>query len=165
MPMGKNLYMILKREMWLEDKDKCYRTVFCMTSSVLTYTLWGYIIVLLGKVDLSIMDVLYYRKWRRNMEKECCCHKTKERDVVEYKELLNRLNRIEGQIRGIKKMIEDDTYCIDILTQCSAAQSAFSSFSRELLSTHINGCVVRGIKDGDEKVLEELSSVLEKLVK
>ena len=67
--------------------------------------------------------------------------------------------------KNIKKMIEDDTYCIDILTQCSAAQSAFSSFSRELLSTHINGCVVRGIKDGDEKVLEELSSVLEKLVK
>ena len=87
----------------------------------------------------------------------CCCE--------EKKKLITRLNRIEGQIRGIKKMIEDDTYCIDILTQCSAAQSAFSSFSRELLSTHINGCVVRGIKDGDEKVLEELSSVLEKLVK
>ena len=93
----------------------------------------------------------------------CCCEEKKTyRNDEEKKKLITRLNRIEGQIRGIKKMIEDDTYCIDILTQCSAAQSAFSSFSRELLSTHINGCVVRGIKDGDEK---ELSSVLEKLVK
>lgn len=96
----------------------------------------------------------------------CCCEEKKTyRNDEEKKKLITRLNRIEGQIRGIKKMIEDDTYCIDILTQCSAAQSAFSSFSRELLSTHISGCFVRGVKEGDDKVIEELSSVLEKLVK
>ena len=96
----------------------------------------------------------------------CCCEEKKTyRSEEEKKKLITRLNRIEGQIRGIKKMIEDDAYCIDILTQCSAAESAFSSFSRELLSTHISGCFVRGIKDGDDKVIEELTSVLEKLVK
>ena len=96
----------------------------------------------------------------------CCCEEKKTyRSEEEKKKLITRLNRIEGQIRGIKKMIEDDAYCIDILTQCSAAQSAFSSFSRELLSTHISGCFVRGIKEGDDKVVEELTSVLEKLVK
>lgn len=96
----------------------------------------------------------------------CCCEEKKTyRSEEEKKKLITRLNRIEGQIRGIKKMIEDDSYCIDILTQCSAAQSAFSSFSRELLSTHISGCFVRGVKEGDDKVIEELSSVLEKLVK
>lgn len=165
MPMGKNLYMILKREMWLEDKDKCYRTVFCMTSLVLTYTLWGYIIVLLEKVDLSIMDVLYYRKWRRNMEKECCCHKTKERDVVEYKELLNRLNRIEGQIRGIKGMVEKDAYCIDILNQVSAAQSALNGFTKALLENHIKSCVVTDIKAGREDTVEELVKTIGKFMR
>ena len=96
----------------------------------------------------------------------CCCEEKKTyRNEEEKKKLITRLNRIEGQIRGIKKMIEDDSYCIDILTQCSAAQSAFSSFSRELLSTHISGGFVRGVKEGDDKVIEELSSVLEKLVK
>ena len=90
----------------------------------------------------------------------CCCEEKKTyRSEEEKKKLITRLNRIEGQIRGIKKMIEDDAYCIDILTQCSAAQSAFSSFSRELLSTHISGCFVRGVKEGDDKVIEELFSV------
>ena len=72
------------------------------------------------------------------MEKECCCHKTKD--------LINRLSRIEGQIRGIKGMVEKDAYCIDILNQVSAAQSALNSFTKVLLDNHIKSCVVRDIK-------------------
>ena len=97
------------------------------------------------------------------MEKECCCHKTKERDAKEYKDLCNRLSRIEGQIRGIKGMVEKDAYCSDILNQVSAAQSALYSFTKVLLDNHIKSCVVRDIKEGraslksEEGRLEELA--------
>ena len=98
---------------------------------------------------------------------DCCgCGKKKTmRTEEEKKKLITRLNRIEGQIRGIRKMVEDDSYCMDILVQTSAASSAFSSFQRELLSSHISGCVARGIKDGDDTVVPELISILEKIVK
>ena len=66
---------------------------------------------------------------------ECCCHKTKQRNEEEQKALINRLNRIEGQIRGIKRMLEEDAYCTDIITQVSAVNAALNSFNKELLST------------------------------
>lgn len=99
------------------------------------------------------------------MEKECCCHKTKERDVKEYKDLCNRLSRIEGQIRGIKGMVEKDAYCIDILNQVSAAQSALNSFTKVLLDNHIKSCVVQDIKEGKEDTVEELVKTIGKFIR
>ncbi len=100
-------------------------------------------------------------------ECECKCrHRTSERDSEEYKRLMNRLNRIEGQIRGIKGMLERNEYCIDILTQTAAVNAALSAFSREILNTHIKTCVADGIKSGRaDEVSEELSEVLKKLLK
>ena len=97
-------------------------------------------------------------------EKECCC-KIKERSEKEYKDLINRLNRIEGQIRGIKKMVENDAYCIDILTQVSAANAALNSFNKVLLSEHIRTCVTNDIKDGKTETVDELVSTLQKLMR
>ncbi len=95
----------------------------------------------------------------------CCCNKTKERSEKEYKDLLNRLNRIEGQIRGIKKMLENDAYCTDILVQVSAANAALNSFNKVLLSNHIRTCVAEDIKNGKDETVDELVSVLQKLMK
>ena len=95
----------------------------------------------------------------------CCCHKTKKRSEDEYKKLMNRLNRIEGQIRGIKGMLEKDAYCVDVLLQVSAANAALNAFSRELLSEHINGCVVKDIQSGNKDSVQELVELLPKLMK
>lgn len=98
--------------------------------------------------------------------KECsCCQKTKERSEKEYKDLINRLSRIEGQIRGIKGMIEKDAYCTDILTQVAAVNAALNSFNRVLLSNHIKTCVTNDIREGKEETVEELLSTLQKLMK
>ncbi|MBQ6994006.1 MAG: metal-sensing transcriptional repressor [Lachnospiraceae bacterium] len=97
--------------------------------------------------------------------KECCCYKTKERSEKEYKDLINRLNRIEGQIRGIKGMIEKDAYCTDILTQVSAVSAALNSFNRVLLSNHIKTCVINDIREGKEETVDELLVTLQKLMK
>ena len=78
---------------------------------------------------------------------------------------MNRLNRIEGQIRGIKKMLENDAYCTDILTQSSAVSSAINSFNKELLSNHIHSCVASDIKNGKDEVIDELVNTLQKLMK
>ena len=99
------------------------------------------------------------------MSQECCCQKTKHRSEEEYKALLNRLSRIEGQVRGIRGMVEKDAYCTDILTQVSAVQSALNAFSRELLSNHIRTCVVDGIRKEDTAVVDELVRTVEKLMK
>ena len=99
------------------------------------------------------------------MEHTCCCHKTKERSPEEIKKLLNRLSRIEGQIRGIRGMVEKDAYCTDILTQVSAIQSALNAFSRELLSSHIRTCVVQDIQSGNLEVVDDLLSTIQKLMK
>ena len=97
---------------------------------------------------------------------ECCnCQKKKHRDPKEYKCLINRLNRIEGQIRGIRGMLENDAYCTDILTQISAAQAALNAFNRELLGNHIKTCVAEHIREGDDSVIDELVSTLQKLMK
>lgn len=97
-------------------------------------------------------------------EKECSC-RHKERTGAEEKNLLNRLNRIEGQIRGIKGMVEEDRYCVDILTQISAVQAALNSFNKILLSDHIKTCVVEDIQNGDMEVVDELCKTIQKLMK
>ena len=97
-------------------------------------------------------------------EKFCPCRK-KMRSDEEMKDLMNRLSRIEGQIRGIRRMLEEDAYCIDVLNQVSAASSALGSFSKVLLTNHIRTCVVNDVKDGNEEKLEELVKTLGKFMK
>ena len=99
------------------------------------------------------------------MENNCCCHKTKHRTDEEYKALINRLSRIEGQVRGIRKMVETDAYCVDILTQVSAIQAALNAFNRELLANHIRTCVMDDIKNGKDETVDELVQTLQKLMK
>ncbi len=102
-----------------------------------------------------------------NKGKESCdaCNKYKHREEKEYKHLINRLNRIEGQVRGVKSMVEEERYCIDILTQVSAIQSALNSFNKELLTQHIKTCVADNIKEGNTQVIDELCKSLQKLMK
>ncbi len=99
------------------------------------------------------------------MKKECCCHKIKERSEEQQKKLINRLKRIEGQIRGISSMVENDAYCIDILLQVSAAGAALDSFSKELLSEHIKTCVAEDIRAGKDETVDELVDTLKRLMK
>lgn len=95
----------------------------------------------------------------------CCMEKHKTRDDGEYRELIRRLNRIEGQVRGIKGMVERDCYCVDILTQVSAVQAALNAFNRTLLSNHIRSCVVDDIRAGNDEVVDELVDTIRKLMK
>ena len=95
----------------------------------------------------------------------CACTKTTERTEEQIKKLVNRLNRIEGQIRGMRKMIEAGAYCADILTQSAAAGAAINSFNRDLLAAHIENCVARDIKTGKEGAAEELVQTVLKLIK
>ena len=99
------------------------------------------------------------------MSETCCCHKTKERSEKELKDLLNRLSRIEGQIRGIRGMVERDAYCTDLLTQVSAASAALSSFTKVLLANHIKTCVAQDIREGKDETVDELVTTLQKLMK
>lgn len=94
-----------------------------------------------------------------------CLEKKKERSEREYKDLLNRLNRIEGQVRGIKGMVERDAYCTDILMQVAAANAALNSFSKVLLANHIKTCVASDIRGGKEETVNELVDLLQKLMK
>ena len=96
---------------------------------------------------------------------ECCCHKTKERTEEEYTRLIHRLNRIEGQIRGIRNMVEKSAYCPDILTQVAAANAALNAFGKELLAQHIRTCVARDIREGRDETIDELVTTLQKLMK
>ena len=97
---------------------------------------------------------------------ECeCSKKHKHRSDEEYRSLVNRLSRIEGQVRGIKNMIENDAYCTDVLVQVSAVQAALNAFSKELLSNHIHTCVAENIRKGDDSVIDELVATLQKLMK
>ena len=98
-------------------------------------------------------------------EKRECRHKTKERSDKEFKDLIHRLNRIEGQVRGIKRMVEDDAYCTDILIQVSAVNSALNSFNKVLLANHIRTCVADDIRAGHEETIDELVATLQKLMK
>ena len=94
-----------------------------------------------------------------------CCERKKERDEKEYKDLMNRLSRIEGQVKGVKAMVDDDRYCVYILTQVSAIQSALNAFSKNLLANHIKSCVVNDIKNGNEQVVDELCETIKKMMK
>lgn len=96
---------------------------------------------------------------------DLCCEKHKHRESKEYKDLLNRLNRIEGQVRGIKNMVEEERYCVDIVNQVCAIRSALGSFNKELLSNHIKTCVVEDIRSGKEQVVEELCNTIKKVMK
>lgn len=100
-------------------------------------------------------------------ENECpvCKARSKHREGEEYKKLINRLNRIEGQIRGVKKMVEEDRYCIDIINQVSAISSALNSFNKVLLADHIQSCVVQDVEAGSSEKVEELCETLQKLMK
>lgn len=99
------------------------------------------------------------------MENCNCCRKTKQRSENEYKSLINRLSRIEGQVRGVRKMVETDAYCTDILVQVSAISAALNAFNRELLAEHIRTCVTDDIKAGKDETVEELVATLQKLMK
>lgn len=103
---------------------------------------------------------------RMQEEKECRCGlRTKERTDKEYKDMIHRLNRIEGQIRGIRGMVEADVYCTDILIQVAAVNAALNSFNKVLLANHIKTCVARDIREGKEETVEELLKTLQKLMK
>ena len=98
--------------------------------------------------------------------KNCCMSgKTKERAQKEYKDLINRLSRIEGQIRGIRGMIENDAYCVDVLTQVSAARNSLNSFSKVVLSNHIKSCVAEDVRQGSTEKVNELVDLLQKMMK
>lgn len=108
------------------------------------------------------------------MEEKCCCcaaagedegKKTRHRTPEEYKRLCNRLSRIEGQIRGIRRMLDESAYCPDILTQAAAANAALNAFSRELLSQHIRSCVVNDLQAGKDETVDELLDTMQKLMR
>ena len=98
-------------------------------------------------------------------ETVCPCHKTRERTEEEYTCLVHRLNRIEGQVRGIRGMVEKNAYCTDILVQVAAVNAALKAFSRELLSQHIKTCVKKDILAGKDETMDELLDALQKLMK
>lgn len=102
----------------------------------------------------------------KQTKEACCCgERRKQRNEKEFKDLMNRLNRIEGQVRGVKNMLENDAYCPDVLVQVSAITAALNSFNKVLLANHIESCVVEDLKSDKEGTIEELVSVLQKLMK
>ena len=102
---------------------------------------------------------------RMEKMKECCGGRTKERTEKEYRDLINRLSRIEGQVRGVKRMVEQDVYCTDILVQVSAINAALNSFNKVLLANHLRTCVAEDIRAGKEETIDELVAALQKLMK
>ena len=104
-----------------------------------------------------------------NEEKKCCCcagERTTERGEKEYKDLMNRLKRIEGQVRGVERMLENSAYCPDILVQVSAINCALNSFNKVLLAEHLKSCVAEDIAAGKgDEAIDELAALLQKLMK
>ena len=110
--------------------------------------------------------VLFRKEYKKKKKKQCsCCQRTKERTPEEYKKLIHRLNRIEGQVRGIRGMVEKGVYCPDILVQSAAVTAAMNAFNRELLSDHIRTCVVDDIREGNDETIDELLRTLQKLMR
>ena len=99
------------------------------------------------------------------MDDSCTCGKSRVRSEEEMRLLCNRLSRIEGQVRGLREMLQKDVYCVDILTQVSAVNAALNSFSKELLSEHLRTCVAENLREGNDGVVDELVAVLQKLMK
>ena len=95
----------------------------------------------------------------------CCSGKHKQRDEKEFKDLMNRLKRIEGQVRGVEGMLEDDAYCKDVLMQVPAITSALNSFNKALLANHMRTCVADNIRQGNDEVIDELVTAMQKLMK
>lgn len=127
------------------------------SKKILHYTSWGYI--------MKMFQVIRQEDFYMEKENKCSCERKKERDDKEYRDLIHRLNRIEGQIRGIRGMVERDVYCTDILVQVSAVNAALNSFNKVLLSNHIKTCVTRDIKEGKEETVDELVHLLQKLMR
>lgn len=100
-----------------------------------------------------------------NKERESCCKRTTMRSEEQKKKLLNRLKRIEGQVRGIQNLIEQNAYCNDVLIQSAAVNAAMNAFNRELLASHIRSCVARDIREGKGEVIDELVATLQKLMR
>ena len=138
---------------WRFEKSDC-RFLF-----LLTYTPMGYII------QIPCRGIC--KGGNRVTDKEICgcCEKTTARSEEDRKKLIHRLNRIEGQIRGIRGMVEKDAYCTDILMQSAAVNAAVNAFNKELLTHHIKGCVARDIREGKDEVIDELVAALQKLMK
>ena len=102
----------------------------------------------------------------REATQDCtCCQKKKERSDKEYRDLMNRLKRIEGQVRGIQRMLEKDAYCTDIMVQVAAVNAALNSFNKVLLTNHLHTCVAENIREGNDEVIDELAALLQKLMK
>ena len=99
------------------------------------------------------------------MADNICCERKKHRSEKETKDLITRLSRIEGQVRGIKNMVEEERYCVDILNQVSAVQAALNSFNKELLANHIHSCVVEDIRGGKDEAVEELCETIKKMMR
>ena len=98
-------------------------------------------------------------------EQNCCRRKAVPRSEAERTRLIHRLNRMEGQLRGIRGMVENDQYCNDILIQCSAVNAALNAFQRELLASHIRSCVKDRLQGGDETVVDELMATMQKMMR
>ena len=99
------------------------------------------------------------------MDDSCTCGKSRVRSEEEMRRLCNRLSRIEGQVRGLREMLQKDVYCMDILVQVSAVNAAINSFSKELLGAHLRTCVAENLREGNDGVVDELVAVLQKLMK
>lgn len=127
------------------------------TNNALDKYLWG---VYNERGNGEISEVIPMEENR-----QCPCHKTKVRTPEEMRALMNRLSRIEGQIRGIRGMLEKDAYCADILTQTAAVNAAINAFGRELLGSHIRSCVAQDIRDGKDETIDELLGILQKMMK
>ena len=101
-----------------------------------------------------------------DVEENCCCSgKTTQRTPEARKALINRLRRIEGQVRGLQNMLENDAYCTDVLTQSAAVSAALAAFERELLAAHVRGCVARDLRAGKDEVVDELVTTMQKLMR
>ena len=113
----------------------------------------------------KITDTCADCKERKATQDCTCCQKKKERSDKEYRDLMNRLKRIEGQVRGIQRMLEKDAYCTDIMVQVAAVNAALNSFNKVLLANHIRSCVARDIREGKDETIDELVGTLQKLMK
>ena len=113
---------------------------------------------------LTIYPMGVYRCAMEKITSCCASGRKKEREDIEKRNMLNRLNRVEGQIRGIRRMVEENAYCPDILVQVSAAIAALKAFNRVLLTDHLHSCVVEDIRAGKDDVIDELTQTLQKLM-
>ena len=114
------------------------------------------------------MDESKKEKMTKENDPPCCCMrsaKTKDRPEKEYRDLMNRLKRIEGQVRGIQNMLETDAYCADILVQVAAVNAALNSFNKVLMADHVRTCVAENIRQGNDEVIDELVGLLQKLMR